>query len=96
MIKITNASTGATVTLTEGVTFVREDKENACLVLCEEPEAQGIAHAGTTFSLLGREAIDGTETVMLDTVDAGAQINDMQTAIDDLVIASLEGGIGNV
>lgn len=94
MYKITK--NGATVALTEGVTYVRKNKANACRVLCGEAEAQGIVHNGTTYNLLGREPMDGAETVMLEQADAGAQIGDMQSAIDHLVIASLEGGIGNV
>lgn len=93
MYKITKD--GATVALTEKPNYVRL-QENGCFALCEEPEAQGVVHNGTVFHLLGREEMSGQETVMLEQIDAGAQIGDMQNAVDDLVIAVLEGGLENV
>lgn len=86
---------GVTVGLTEAPTYVRK-QENGCFALCAEPEAQGIAHGGTVYGLVGRDPVEGLDTVVLELTDAGAHFEDIQSAIDDLVIASLEGGVSNV
>lgn len=86
---------GDTLGMTEAPNYIKQT-ENGCFALCPEPEAQGIVHNGTPYHLLGRNAMDGVDTVTMEETDAGAQILDMQGAIDNLVIASLEGGIDNV
>lgn len=48
--------------------------ENGCFVLCQEAEATGIAHNGTVYHLLGREELEGAESVILEAADAGAEI----------------------
>jgi hypothetical protein len=79
---------GAALAMTEAPTYVRRH-ENGCFVLCAEAEAEGVAHAGVVYHLLGRPEMEGVETAALERVDAGAEIKDAQTAIDDLVVASL-------
>lgn len=64
---------GAEMALTEAPNYVRK-AENGCFVLCQEPEAVGIAHGGTVYHLLGREALEGAESVFLEAVDAGAEV----------------------
>lgn len=48
--------------------------ENGSYNLCPEPEASGIAFAGKVYHLLGRAAMEGVDTVMLEEVDAGDEI----------------------
>ena len=86
---------GATVAMTEAPTYIKQ-ADNGCFVLCPEEEAQGVAHNGTPYHLLGRQEMEGVETVTMEQVDAGAEIADIQATIDDLVVASLEGGTDNV
>ena len=86
---------GEAMGMTEAPNYIKQ-AENGCFAICQEAEAQGIVHNGTPYHLLGREAMDGVETVTVEETDAGAQIMDMQGTIDELVIVSLEGGIGNV
>lgn len=64
---------GALLALTEAPTYVHL-KENGCFALCAQDQAQGIAHGGTVYHLLGREAIEGAETVMLEETDAGSEL----------------------
>lgn len=64
---------GAEMALTEAPNYVRKAK-NGCFVLCQEPEAAGIAHGGTVYHLLGREALEGAESVFLEAVDAGVEV----------------------
>lgn len=64
---------GTSLGMTEAPTYVRQ-AENGCFVLCQEAEATGIAHNGTVYHLLGREALEGTESVILEAADAGAEI----------------------
>ena len=64
---------GTSLGMTEAPTYVRQ-AENGCFVLCQEVEATGIAHNGTVYHLLGREALEGAESVILEETDAGAEI----------------------
>ncbi len=86
MFKITKD--GAAIAMTEAPTYVKQHA-NGCFVLCAEAEAEGVAHGDTVYHMLGRPDIEGAETIMLETADAGAEIKDAQAAIDDLVVASL-------
>lgn len=71
MIKI--IKDGTSLGMTEAPTYVRQ-AENGCFVLCQEAEATGITHNGTVYHLLGREALEGAESVILEAADAGAEI----------------------
>lgn len=64
---------GTSLGMTEAPTYVRQ-AENGCFVLCQEAEATGIAHNGTVYHLLGREALEGAESVILEAADVGAEI----------------------
>lgn len=64
---------GTSLGMTEAPAYVRQ-AENGCFVLCQEAEATGIAHNGTVYHLLGREALEGAESVILEAADAGAEI----------------------
>lgn len=71
MYKITKD--GATLGMTEVPTYIKQ-AENGCFVLCPEEEAAGIALGGVPYHLLGRTAMEGAETVMLEETDAGTEI----------------------
>ena len=71
MIKI--IKDGTSLGMTEAPTYVRQ-AENGCFVLCQEGQATGIAYGGTVYHLLGREALEGAESVILEAADAGAEI----------------------
>lgn len=64
---------GAALALIEAPTYVRQ-AGNGCFVLCQEAEAVGIAYGGAVYHLLGREDLEGAESVILEAVDAGAEI----------------------
>ena len=67
MFRITK--NGASVGMTEAPTYIKQHN-NGSFVLCPEPEASGIAFAGSVYHLLGREPLEGAESVMLEEVDA--------------------------
>lgn len=71
MFRITK--NGASVGMTEAPTYIKQHS-NGSFVLCPEPEASGIAFAGNVYHLLGREELEGAETVMLEETDAGTEI----------------------
>lgn len=74
---------GATVAMTEATTYIKQ-AENGCFVLCQEEEAQGVAHAGTPYNLLNRQPMEGVEdTVTLEEVDAGAMLAEIVQATAD-------------
>lgn len=71
MFRITK--NGATVGMTESPNYIRQ-QENGCFALCPEPLASGIVFEGTVYHLMGRDALEGVETVMLEGTDAGTEI----------------------
>ena len=73
MYRITRANNGESLGMTEAPTYIKQH-ENGCYVLCPEPEASGIAFAGKVYHMLGRTAMEGVDTVMLEEVDAGDEI----------------------
>ena len=64
---------GECIGMTEAPNYIRQ-AENGSYILCPEPEASGIAFAGSVYHLLGREELEGAETVMLEETDAGTEI----------------------
>ena len=64
---------GANIGLTENLNYIKQ-AENGCYVLCPEHDASGIVFAGTVYHLLGRDTLDGAETVSLEETDAGTEI----------------------
>ena len=64
---------GAELALIEAPSYVRQ-AGNGCFVLCQEAEAAGIAYNGTVYHLLGREVLEGAESVILEVADAGVEI----------------------
>lgn len=71
MFKITKD--GATMAMTEAPNYIKR-AENGCFILCGADEAEGVACNGTPYHLLGRPDMDGLDTVLLEEVDAGAEI----------------------
>lgn len=73
---------GASIGMTEAPVYVKQT-ENGSYNLCPEPQASGIAFNGTTYHLLGREGMEDAETIMLEEVDAGAEIHAAKQAASD-------------
>jgi hypothetical protein len=82
MFKIIKASSGESLGMTEAPNYIQQ-VENGSYVLCPEPEASGIAFAGTPYHLLGREGMEDVETVMLEATDAGAELVATNIAVQD-------------
>ena len=91
MIKIIKDATS--LGMTEAPTYVRQ-AENGCFVLCQEAEATGIAHNGTVYHLLGREALEGAESVILEETDAGEEIE--RTATTNGIVFTTMAEAGNI
>ena len=68
---------GAVLALTEKPTYIYRHEEGF-YALCDEAQAQGIAVNGTPYSLHGRPAIEGCETVILIKTDAGGILQKME------------------
>ena len=71
MFRITKS--GAVIGMTETPNYIKQ-QENGCFALCPEPLASGIVFEGAVYHLMGREALDGVETVMLEETDDGMEI----------------------
>ena len=74
---------GAALALIEAPTYVRQ-AGNGCFVLCQEDQATGIAYGGTVYHLLGREALEGAESVILEKTDAGDLVKRIQDTAKDV------------
>ena len=64
---------GVSLGMTEAPNYIKQ-ADNGSYILCPEPEASGIAFAGNVYHLLGRGAMEGVETVVLEETDAGTEI----------------------
>lgn len=73
---------GECIGMTEAPVYIRL-AENGCFNLCEKEEATGIAFEGSPYTLSGNPLMDGTESVMLEHVDAGTKLSDAETALAD-------------
>lgn len=71
---------GAIIGMTEAPKYIKKAM-NGCFNLCPELEAQGISFAGNVYHLLGRDDLDGLETVILEEVDAGVEFQAMSSAV---------------
>mgnify|MGYP000066744587 FL=1 len=82
---------GANIGLTENLNYIKQ-AENGCYVLCPEPDASGIVFAGTVYHLLGRDTLDGAETVSLEETDAGTEITKSNEAGGIVFVTMAEAG----
>lgn len=82
---------GANIGLTENLNYIKQ-AENGCYVLCPEHDASGIVFAGTVYHLLGRETLDGVETVSLEETDAGTEITKSNEAGGIVFVTMAEAG----
>lgn len=82
---------GAGIGLTENLNYIKK-AENGCYVLCPEPDASGIAFDGTVYHLLGRDALEGVETVSLEVVDGGNEITKAAEAGGIMFVTLAEAG----
>lgn len=73
---------GASLGLTEKLNYIMQ-AENGCYVLCPEQNASGIVFEGTPYHLLGRDSLEGLETVSLEETDAGSEMKAVQDAQKD-------------
>jgi len=89
MFKITR--NGESLGMTEAPNYIKLT-ENGSYNLCPEPEASGIAFAGKVYHLLGRVAMEGVDTVMLEEVDAGGEIGKANEAGSIMFVTMAEGG----
>ena len=82
---------GVIVGMTEAPNFIRR-QENGCYGLCSEPIASGIVFEGIVYHLLGRDALDGVESVILEETDAGAEIVKVNATGGILFVTLAESG----
>ena len=83
---------GETVAMTEAPNYIRM-AGNGCRVLCSAEEAEGIAHAGEVFHLLGRPDLEGAAaTVMLEETDAGEEIEKASNTGGIMFVTLVEAG----
>ena len=82
---------GANIGLTENLNYIKQ-AENGCYVLCPERDASGIVFEGTPYHLLGRDEMEGLETVSLEVTDAGKEITSTSTTGGIMFVTMAEAG----
>ena len=82
---------GANLGLTENLNYIKK-AENGCFVLCPEPDASGIVFEGNPYHLLGRNPLDGVETVMVEQVDAGTELGKANNTGGIMFVTLAEAG----
>ena len=82
---------GTYLGMTEAPTYIRQ-AENGCFVLTSEEEAHGIAVGGVPYHLLGRDPLNGVETVMLTQTDGGAELESVNATNGVLFVTLAEAG----
>lgn len=82
---------GANIGLTENLNYIKQ-AENGCYVLCPERDASGIVFEGTPYHLLGRDEMEGLETVSLEVTDAGKEITNTNTTGGIMFVTMAEAG----
>lgn len=98
MYKIINTKDGSTVGSAEKLYFIKKKASTGCYIATDEKSAQGVAYKGTAYNIQGRGGVGADDTVMLIEYDAGtiadentAAIAENSAAIDDIIVAMLEG-----
>lgn len=82
---------GTSLGMTEAPNYIKQ-AENGSYVLCPEPEASGIAFNGVAYHLLGRNPMEGAETVMLEETDAGTEIVNATATSGIMFVTMAEAG----
>ena len=82
---------GASLGMTEAPNYIRR-ADNGSYILCPEPEASGIAFAGKVYHILGREAMEGVETIALEETDAGTEIVNATATSGIMFVTMAEAG----
>lgn len=84
---------GKSLGMTEALTYIKT-AANGCYVLCPEPEASGIVFSGVIYHLPGRPELAGADTVAVEVVDAGAEIE--KTATTNGIVFTTMAEAGNI
>lgn len=82
---------GESLGMTEALTYIKT-AANGCYVLCPEPEASGIVFAGAVYHLPGRPELEGADTVTVEVVDAGEEIEKTNTTNGIVFVTMAEAG----
>ena len=82
---------GESLGMTEALTYIKT-AANGCYVLCPEPEASGIVFAGAVYHLPGRPELEGADTVAVEVVDAGEEIEKTNTTNGIVFVTMAEAG----
>ena len=82
---------GESLGMTEALTYIKT-AANGCYVLCPEPEASGVVFAGAVYHLPGRPELEGADTVAVEVVDAGEEIEKTNTTNGIVFVTMAEAG----
>lgn len=82
---------GESLGMTEALTYIKT-AANGCYVLCQEPEASGVVFAGAVYHLPGRPELEGADTVAVEVVDAGEEIEKTNTTNGIVFVTMAEAG----
>jgi len=90
MYKIVNVKDGAQIGVTEKPNFIRKSSAG-CFVKSTEKKAQGVSYKSKAYNLQGKTGLGADDTVILIEFDGGSTVAENSAAIDNLIVAMLEG-----
>jgi hypothetical protein len=75
---------GIELGITDSVTYIKIGS-SGCFTITGKEDAIGIAFHSVPYNLVGHSDIDGAETVVVCTIDGGAEVNGLLNTINVLL-----------
>lgn len=83
-----NRVDGTEIAIAETIVYIKIG-DSGDFTPTNEEESIGVAVNSTPYNLMGFDAIDGAETVVVSKCDAASKIAQQQALIDELVLTAL-------
>lgn len=80
---------GTELGMTDSVLYIKVT-ESGSFTPCSIDEAIGVAFDSVPYNLVGREDIEGADTVVVSKCDGGAMVAHQRDLVDELILSALE------
>ena len=88
MYRIIKVSDGTEIGVTDTIEFIRYGN-SGCFDPADQKHAIGVAVNSVPYNLVGRDEIEGAETVVVSEIDGGAVLAKQGSLVDDLILSAL-------
>lgn len=75
---------GTELGITDSVNYIRIS-DNGCFTPTTQKEALGVAFNSVAYNLVGHEEIEGADTVVVASIDGGAEVGSLANTINVLL-----------